>query len=207
MDEEYIGERTDAQGGRGARAAPSRQGQQEGRPAAGARSGWTARGGRGAQASATTRAAQGGGGACDGASEPPVEERAGGLVARRQGRVWDGSASVPTWTSGGGQGVTGRTTRDRARAVDAASATTSQTTQARCHTGTYRSSIADDWKHTISYLFIIPFTISYRASVADKEQTKSSRQRVTAPRAAILPMYLTSYGASRLSVIGRWRAA
>ena len=38
--------------------------------------------------------------------------------------------------SGGGQGVTGRTTRDRARAVDAASATTSQTTQARCHTGT-----------------------------------------------------------------------
>ena len=56
-------------------------------------------------------------------------------MARRQGRVWDGSASVPTWTSGGGQGVTGRTTRDRARAVDAASATTSQTTQARCHTG------------------------------------------------------------------------
>ena len=107
-----------------------------GRPAAGARSGWTARGGRGAQASATTRAAQGGGGACDGASEPPVEERAGGLVARRQGRVWDGSASVPTWTSGGGQGVMGQTTRDRARAVDAASATTSQTTQARCHTGT-----------------------------------------------------------------------
>ena len=27
-----------------------------------------------------------------------------------------------------------------------------------------------------SHLFIIPFTLSYRASVADKEQTKSSRQ-------------------------------
>ena len=38
-----------------------------------------------------------------------------------------------------------------------------------------RSSIAD-WKHTISSIHIIPFTLSYRASVADKEQTKSSRQ-------------------------------
>ena len=115
MDEEYIGERTDAQGGRAGRTGLCRDKASKspvkeragGRPAAGARSGWTARGGRGAQASATTRAAQGGGGACDGASEPPVEERAGGLVARRQGRVWDGSASVQTWTSGGGQGVTG----------------------------------------------------------------------------------------------------
>ena len=116
MDEEYIGERTDAQGGRAGRTGLRRDKASKspvkeragGRPAAGARSGWTARGGRGAQASATTRAAQGGGGACGGASEPPVEERAGGLVARRQGRVCDGSASVPiTWTSGGGQGVTG----------------------------------------------------------------------------------------------------
>ena len=129
----------------GAHGPPSRQGQQV------ARQGTSGRppGGRGAERMDGPGRWQGraglyhdkgspggGGGACDGASEPPVEERAGGLVARRQGRVWDGSASVPTWTSGGGQGVTGRTTRDRARAVDAASATTSQTTQARCHTGT-----------------------------------------------------------------------
>ena len=81
-----------------------------------------------------------------------------------------------------GQGVTGRTTRDRARAVDAASATTSQTTQARCHTGTSFIHCSRLETYTISYLFIIPFTLSYRTSVADKEQTKSSRQRVAAIR-------------------------
>ena len=143
MDEEYIGERTDAQGGRGARASvatrpascPSRNEREaawrqgrgaDGRPGvAGARRPLPRRGQpRAAEERAT------------GPASRPSRNETGGLVARRQGRVWDGSASVPTWTSGGGQGVTGQTTRDRARAVDAASATTSQTTQARCHTGT-----------------------------------------------------------------------
>ena len=144
MDEEYIGERTDAQGGRGARAAPSRQGQQV------ARQGTSGRppGGRGAERM-DGPGWQGRAGLCHDEGSPGRRRsmRQGQRAARRgtSGRP-RGQASgagvgrvrvrADVDDSGGGQGVTGRTTRDRARAVDAASATTSQTTQARCHTGT-----------------------------------------------------------------------
>ena len=213
MDEEYIGERTDAQGGRGARAAPSRQGQQV------ARQGTSGRppGGRGAERM-DGPGWQGRAGLCHDEGSPGRRRsvRRGQRAARR------GTSGRPRGqASGAGVGrVRVRADVDERRRARGNGGqpgtaleqwTPHQRQRRRQHrhvvTQVRRSSIADDWKHTISYLFIIPFTISYRASVADKEQTKSSRQRVAAPRAAILPMYLTSYGASRLSVIGRWRAA
>ena len=215
MDEEYIGERTDAQGGRGARAStatrpasrPSRNKREaarrqgrgaDGRPGvAGARRPLPRRG----QPRAAEERATGP------ASRPSRNEREASWPGVRGG-CGTGPRPCRRGRSGGGQGViTGRTTRDRARAVDATSATTSQTTQARCHTGTSFIHCRRLETYNLisihnSFYYLLPRECGGQR--ADEEQQAAGSSSESSNIADVLDELR---GASRLSVIGRWRAA